>query len=417
MICSHDLIAVSYGEITPDLPHQRLLVKETLISRGSAKKDDLRLNEPELLGKMSLACLDLRRFRPSVLRRTALADVADVIVFLADTEGIDEVLKKLTGSSDERLAFKILALAGGFTDDHQRRFPASTVDNDIGPVLTKIARLTAFAGSLELFPFLIKVIHIKTHPLMFLYSLSYATIFYMRLDKMLANSGYGTRSEVRKLISRGLVRVNDTVIKDIGYGVSEDDDVTIGDNKIESKTFLYFKIDKPDCVLTAMEDKRLKTVADLIPDNLKTKRLSPVGRLDYHTTGLLILTNDGEMSHRLTSPKYNIEKTYLVTYEGEPLTEEHVQLFKEGLTLDDTDERIELKPAQLKLLDGNKCMLTITEGKTHQVRRMISKFGRIVLELRRLQIGNITVPEAEGVLEELTEDELQGIRKLLSISM
>ena len=87
---------------------------------------------------------------------------------------------------------------------------------------------------------------------MFLYSLSYATIFYMRLDKMLANSGYGTRSEVRKLISRGLVRVNDTVIKDFGYGVSEDDDVTIGDNKIESKTFLYFKIDKPDCVLTAM---------------------------------------------------------------------------------------------------------------------------------------------------------------------
>ena len=232
---------------------------------------------------------------------------------------------------------------------------------------------------------------------------------------MLANSGYGTRSEVRKLISRGLVRVNDTVIRDIGFAVSENDNVAIGDNRVEAKTFLYFKIDKPDSVLTAMEDKRLRTVAEFIPDNLKTKKLSPVGRLDYHTTGLLILTNDGELSHRLTSPKYDVSKTYLVGYEGEPLNQEHVKIFAEGFDLDDMEEKVSLKPSILELIDDHSCRLTIREGKTHQVRRMIAKFGRSVVTLRRLTIGNVVVPETEGVLEEISKEELEGIKKLLSI--
>lgn len=238
----------------------------------------------------------------------------------------------------------------------------------------------------------------------------------MRLDKMLANSGYGTRSEVRKLIMRGLVRVNGNVVKDISFSVTESDKTEIGSTEVSAKTYLYYKLDKPDGYLTAMEDKRLPTVADLIPDNLKTKRLSPVGRLDYHTTGLLIITNDGELSHRLTSPKYEVKKTYLIEYEGEPLTDEHVKIFAEGFSLEDTGKKIELRPSVLNVFEDNKCELTITEGKTHQVRRMLAKFNRSVVALRRVRIGNIVVPEGkEGILEEFTEDELQELMTILSI--
>ena len=238
----------------------------------------------------------------------------------------------------------------------------------------------------------------------------------MRLDKMLANSGYGTRSEVRKLITRGLVRVNGNGVKDIAYSVFENDKTEIGSTEVTAKTYLYYKLDKPDGYLTAMEDKRLPTVADLIPDNLKTKKLSPVGRLDYHTTGLLILTNDGELSHRLTSPKYEVQKTYLIKYEGEPLTDEHVKIFAEGFSLEDTGKKIDLKPSVLNVFEDNKCELTITEGKTHQVRRMLAKFNRSVVALRRVRIGNIVVPEdKEGILEEFTEDELQELMTALSI--
>lgn len=238
----------------------------------------------------------------------------------------------------------------------------------------------------------------------------------MRLDKMLANSGYGTRSEVRKLIMRGFVRVNGNVVKDISFSVTESDKTEIGSTEVSAKTYLYYKLDKPDGYLTAMEDKRLPTVADLIPDNLKTKKLSPVGRLDYHTTGLLIITNDGELSHRLTSPKYEVKKTYLIEYEGEPLTDEHVNIFAEGFSLEDTGKKTELRPSVLNVFENNKCELTITEGKTHQVRRMLAKFNRSVVALRRVRIGNIVVPEGkEGILEEFTEDELQELMTILSI--
>lgn len=238
----------------------------------------------------------------------------------------------------------------------------------------------------------------------------------MRLDKMLANSGYGTRSEVRKLIMRGFVRVNGNVVKDISFSVTESDKTEIGSTEVSAKTYLYYKLDKPDGYLTAMEDKRLPTVADLIPDNLKTKKLSPVGRLDYHTTGLLIITNDGELSHRLTSPKYEVKKTYLIEYEGKPLTDEHVKIFAEGFSLEDTGKKTELRPSVLNVFENNKCELTITEGKTHQVRRMLAKFNRSVVALRRVRIGNIVVPEGkEGILEEFTEDELQELMTILSI--
>ena len=238
----------------------------------------------------------------------------------------------------------------------------------------------------------------------------------MRLDKMLANSGYGTRSEVRKFITRGLVCVNGNICKDAGYRVNESDVVEFDGNVCNAKEHLYFKFDKPDSVLTAMEDKRLTTIANFIPDSLKTKKLSPVGRLDYHTTGLLIITNDGELSHRLTSPKYKMPKTYMITYSGEPLTDDIVDVFAKGFTLDDMEQVVKLAPSTLKLIDDTHCELTITEGKTHQVRRMIAKFNRSVIELRRTSIGDIKVPEQkEGELIEMPSSEIDYLLKATGI--
>ena len=133
----------------------------------------------------------------------------------------------------------------------------------------------------------------------------------MRLDRLLANSGLGTRSQVRDKISKGSVLVNGAVITDASFHVSENDSIIYDGEPINCQTKLYYLLDKPDGVLTAMEDKRLPCVADYIPSELMSKKLSPVGRLDYHTSGLLIITNDGELSHRLQSPKYEVPKIYL----------------------------------------------------------------------------------------------------------
>ena len=239
----------------------------------------------------------------------------------------------------------------------------------------------------------------------------------MRLDKYLANSGTGSRSEIRKILAKGLVCVNGLVVKDGALKINETDRVEYNGCDIISREHLYFKIDKPECVLTAMEDPRLSCIGDYIPAGLKNRRLSPVGRLDYHTTGLLIITNDGDLSHRLTSPRYKVDKCYLVSYEGEKLTEEHVRLFAQGITLDDTDEEIRLKPAKLELTGDNSCVLTISEGKTHQVRRMIAKFGRSVTGLRRLKIGKLDLEgTASGVLTELSEQEIDYLKTLTGLN-
>lgn len=238
----------------------------------------------------------------------------------------------------------------------------------------------------------------------------------MRLDKTLANSGYGTRSEIKDLIRHGKVLVNGNVIKDAGYKVSENDVVTLLGQEAKIKDKLYFIFDKPDEVLTAMEDKRLPTVADFIPANLKNKKLSPVGRLDYHTSGLLIITNDGELSHRLTSPKYNVPKVYRVVYDGEPLTNAHVEEAQNGITLTDTDDIIKLKPSKLDLISDNCCELTLYEGKTHEVRRIIAHWNRSVLELRRIKLGNLSLLDSKpGDLRELTEEELSTLKEMTGL--
>lgn len=213
------------------------------------------------------------------------------------------------------------------------------------------------------------------------------------------------------MIRHGSVSVNGNIIKDAGQNVSPDDSISVSGNEIKSKKYLYFMLDKPDGVVTAVKDSHFPTVFDYIPEDLLGKKISPVGRLDFHTTGLLILTNDGELSHKLTSPQHHVSKKYLVTYSGEPLTEKEIQDAASGMTLTDMDEPVVLKPAELQLLSDNHCYLILKEGKTHQVKRMIASWGRSVTELRRVSIGGLSLPEKSvpGTLTELTEEDIASI--------
>lgn len=241
----------------------------------------------------------------------------------------------------------------------------------------------------------------------------------MRLDKTLANSGYGTRTEVKSLISKGQVQVNGLTVKDPGFHVKDEDVITIGGNNTSIKDKFYLLLDKPDGVLTAMEDKRLPHVGELLPANLKNKKISPVGRLDFHTTGLLILTNDGELSHRLTSPNYGISKTYEVIYDGELLTENEAAEAASGMILKDKEPYVKLRPSTLVFdKDNNKARITLTEGKTHEVRRIFAQWNRPVIALRRVSLGPVTLEDnPEEMLRELTSEEVNALKEITGLAL
>lgn len=237
----------------------------------------------------------------------------------------------------------------------------------------------------------------------------------MRLDRLLANSGLGTRSQVRDKISHGGVSVNGTVITDSSFQVNENDSITYGGHEINCQTKLYFLLDKPDEVITAMEDKRLPCVADFIPSELKSKKLAPVGRLDYHTSGLLIITNDGELSHRLQSPRYEVPKIYLATFRGTEWTRDEISTVASGFTIRDKGYSEQIAPAVLTAAepsgDGlNRAYLTLHEGKTHEVRRIFAHFNKEVVALRRIGLAGINICEDTGSCGEfrpLTGSELK----------
>lgn len=236
----------------------------------------------------------------------------------------------------------------------------------------------------------------------------------MRLDRYLSNSGYGTRSDVRSLIRSGRVTVNSHPIADPSFsGFSEKDSIVAIDGEpIRFSRYLYIALNKPDEYLTAMEDKRLPTVAELLPANLLGKGISPVGRLDYHTTGLLLLTNNGTLAHRLTSPKWHAEKVYRVTYEGPALTFADQELFRNGMTLHENGREPEqLAPAKLEPLSDNTCLLTLTEGKSHQVKRMLAQVDRPVIALHRKSVAGICLQPSQkpGDFRMLDKSEVQQL--------
>lgn len=230
-----------------------------------------------------------------------------------------------------------------------------------------------------------------------------------RLDKIISGGGGISRSDSRKLILKGKASVNGETVKDIAFKVDpNNDEICLFGEPVNYKKYLYLIMNKPKGVLTATEDKNKQTVIDLIPDELRRRDLFPVGRLDKDTTGLLIITNNGDFAHKLLSPNQKIPKRYLVTLDGE-VGEDLIPKFKNGLTLVDGTE---LSPATLEILkDKHTAFVTITEGKYHQIKRMFGLFNLGVNELKRVSFAGLELPETllEGEIRELTVNELECI--------
>ena len=229
----------------------------------------------------------------------------------------------------------------------------------------------------------------------------------MRLDKFLANSGIGSRKEVKELIKQGLVFVNDERIKNSDKNIDEIKDIIkIRDKCIEYRKYVYIMLNKPQNVISATEDNKHKTVIDLIK-GYDTYNIFPVGRLDIDTEGLLLLTNDGKLSHNLLSPKKHVEKEYFVKLK-ENINDIDINKVENNIELEDG---YICKKAKIKRLSKNELNISITEGKFHQVKRMFRAVGNEVIFLKRVRMANILLDKnlKSGEYRELTEDELKGL--------
>ncbi|MFC7061468.1 pseudouridine synthase [Halobacillus seohaensis] len=240
----------------------------------------------------------------------------------------------------------------------------------------------------------------------------------MRIDKLLANMGYGTRKEVKNLLKGGNVRVNGQAERSAKTHVDPHSDlVTVLGETVEYREFIYLMLNKPGDVLSATEDAHDLTVIDILqPEDLVFQPF-PIGRLDKDTEGLLLITNDGQLSHRLTSPKKDIGKTYFAHIDGE-VTDEDIESFSKGVMLDDG---YVTKPAKLDIItqgEQSEIELTITEGKFHQVKRMFESVGKKVTYLKRLSIGGLDLDNDLGLGEyrELQEEELNYLFSITKLN-
>lgn len=235
----------------------------------------------------------------------------------------------------------------------------------------------------------------------------------MRLDKYLCETGFGTRSQVKDLLKKGQVMVNGEVVKKPELKINETTDQILCQGKKASyQKNIYLMLHKPTGVVSATEDNREKTVLDLVSPEDRKNGLFPVGRLDKDTEGLLLLTDDGELAHRLLSPKKHVDKTYYAKIDGQ-VTEEHVKQFREGLDIGDEKKTL---PAVLTiLLSGpvSEIEVTIHEGRFHQIKRMFEAVGCKVTYLKRLSMGSLVLDETLPPEEyrPLTEAELEGLTK------
>ena len=235
-----------------------------------------------------------------------------------------------------------------------------------------------------------------------------------RLDKVIANRGVASRREVKALVRQGRVLVDGVPAAAPDMKVAAETAViTVDGMTLGSERHIYLLLHTPAGVLTATEDKRQPTVLDLIPQEWRRRDLAPVGRLDKDTEGLLLLTDDGELTHRLLSPKYHVDKVYYARVEGVP-DEQDAAAFAEGLLLGDG---LQCLPAKLEPLGGGECLVTLREGKFHQVKRMLASRGKPVQYLKRLSMGPLRLePElAAGQCRLLTEEELFALRNVCGL--
>ncbi|WP_055108675.1 pseudouridine synthase [Paenibacillus ihumii] len=238
-----------------------------------------------------------------------------------------------------------------------------------------------------------------------------------RLDKILGHLGYGSRTDIKKMVKQGRVTLNGTVPKDSGIQADPyEDRIAVDGENIDYREFVYLMLNKPQGVISATEDNRDRTVLDLIPAELRAFSPFPVGRLDKDTEGFLLLTNDGQLAHDLLSPRKHVPKTYEARVLGE-IGEREAALFREGVALDDGYVTL---PAELEVLEvmrgeegvQSHIRLTLSEGKFHQVKRMFMAVGSRVMYLKRVSMGPLALDDslALGTFRELTEAEVELLK-------
>ena len=237
----------------------------------------------------------------------------------------------------------------------------------------------------------------------------------MRLDKFLCETGFGTRSQVKEMLKKGQVMVNGVAAKKPEQKIDEHkDQITCQGKTASYEKYVYYMLHKPAGVVSATEDKREKTVLDLLKSEDRRDGIFPVGRLDKDTEGFLLLTDDGDLAHRLLSPRKHVDKTYYAKIAGS-VTEAHIERFREGLDIGDEKKTL---PAMLEILasktETSEIRITIHEGRFHQVKRMFEAVGCKVTYLKRLSMGAVALDEtlAPGDYRPLNEKE----RELLGIS-
>ena len=237
----------------------------------------------------------------------------------------------------------------------------------------------------------------------------------MRINKYIALCGVASRRKAEELILAGKVKVNDNIVKELSYQVDEENDVVKVDDKIikEENKLVYILLNKPEGYITTVKDQfDRESVLDLVTD-IK-ERVYPIGRLDYETSGLLLLTNDGDLTYKLTHPKHEVDKTYVARVKGK-LTPDEIKMFKSGLKIED----YVTAPAKLKVIrydeETNVSLLEIKihEGKNRQVRKMCKAINHPVLRLKRTAMGKIRIGECEiGKYRYLTEDEVKYLKSI-----
>lgn len=229
-----------------------------------------------------------------------------------------------------------------------------------------------------------------------------------RLDKLIAAMGSYSRREVKDLVRQGRVLVDGIPAAAADVKVDPDTaDIVVDGLPLQYEKYTYIMLHKPPGVLTATEDRKQKTVLDLLPPELRKRDLAPVGRLDKDTEGLLLLTNDGDLTHRLLSPKYHVDKVYYARVDG-TLEQADCAAFAAGMVLADG---LQCMPAGLEILSGNECLVTLREGKFHQVKRMLAEQGKTVVYLKRLSMGTLHLDDTlpAGKCRSLTEKETEEL--------
>lgn len=232
-----------------------------------------------------------------------------------------------------------------------------------------------------------------------------------RLDKIIASQGFGSRKEAQSLIRNGKVQVNGKAVRLPDFKAdAQADSITVGGASLAYKQFVYIMMNKPAGVVSASRDPKMKTVVDLVPEALFRRGLFPAGRLDRDTTGLLILTDDGDFAHRMLAPKKHVYKLYHAAIDG-PVGEDEIKRFAEGVEFEDGTLCL---PAELTVLEPGEQPIVevrIREGKFHQVKKMFRAVGRTVLSLERVRIGSLALDPslALGQSREMTQEEANQV--------